>query len=87
MVVRCFGGLLTPKDSPPCLIIGELECRISRLCRDGDQGKDPPEGAQNGVVAPAIRRAAAANRTHALDKPADDGEQEIQAGHVTGHPS
>jgi len=51
------------------------------------EGKDPPEGAQNGAVAPAIRRAAAANRTHALDKPADDGEQEIQAGHVTGHPS
>ena len=51
------------------------------------EGKDPPEGAQDGAVAPAISRAAAANGTHALDKPADDGEQQIQAGHVTGHPS
>jgi hypothetical protein len=51
------------------------------------EGKDPPEGAQDGAVAPAISRTAAANGTDALDKPADDGEQQIQAGRVTGHPS
>lgn len=39
------------------------------------EGKDPPECAQDGAVAPAISRAAAADGTHALDKPADDGEQ------------
>jgi hypothetical protein len=39
------------------------------------EGKDPAEGAQDGAVAPAINRATAANSTHGLDKPADDGEQ------------
>jgi hypothetical protein len=48
--------------------------------------KHPPEGAQNGTLAPAIGRAAAAHGAHTLDETPHNSKEQIQAHNPPNHP-